>query len=386
MCESMRKVINYLFVILFFLLIILPGSLANFNQMTISESENRALATKPKMFDQNQNFNRNYTEEYEMWLADNIGFRNQFVAVYALTQYYLFHNLASEGMYLGTNDDLNYADDEMLLDYAHLNLRTDDELCSVSDDFQYLSDWLQGQGIQFYFMQCYDKHSIYPEQYMNHVYQYGTMSRADQLNQKLENGTTVNVVPVKRYLLNEKQNREVYSNWGDPTHWNEWGALIGYTALMDTINLQNDSMYKVLREFDYNCFEIDYGKTLNDIIHRQDMIEAFDLKEIHAVLQSDNSILGRFAEDSRHKLFINQDVDNNTRVLVFSDSYIDSYILDDIAESFSETAMVWSDNICDLGELIEIYKPNIIIFENVERRERVGNLSQFVKKISGGNE
>lgn len=366
----MKKAINCLFLILVFLLMTTPGILTYFNQQTISKNENRVLAEKPLVFNQDGTFNLRFSSEYEKWLGDSVGFRDEFVACYALTQYYIFHNLASEGMYFGANDDLNYADDGMLLDYAHLNLYTENELNELATDYQYVSDWLQSQGIQFYYMQCYDKHSIYPEQYMKYVFQYGDISKADQLDQILKERTMVNVVPVKEKLLEEKKNREVYSNWGDPTHWNEWGALVGYRTLMETINEKNSNQYRILNEAEYICFEIDYGKTLNGVVHRQDMIEAFDLKESHALEKEDKGEIGRFAEDNRHRVFENRDVKNNTRILILGDSYLDSYILDDIAESFERTAMVWSDNMNCLDELIETYQPDIVIFENVERRDR----------------
>lgn len=379
----MKKIINCLFLIIVFLLMAVPGTLTYFNQQTISQNENRVLADRPLIFHQDGTFNSKFSSEYEKWLGDSVGFRDKFVACYALTQYYAFHNLASEGMYFGINDDLNYADDGMLLDYAHLNLYTESELKELADDYQYVSDWLQNQGIQFYFMQCYDKHSIYPEQYMEYVFQYGDISKADQLEWILREQTTVNVVPVKENLLKEKESREVYSNWGDPTHWNEWGALVGYRALMKAINVKNENQYRILDEEEYTCFEIDYGKTLNGVIHRQDMIEAFDLKEIHAVSQEDTGELGRFAEDSRHRVFENQNVNNDIRMLILGDSYFDSYILDDIAESFKKTAMAWSDNMNCLDELIEVYEPDVVVFEYVERRDRGNCVVELAQKLKG---
>ena len=377
----MKKTLDFIFVILIFSLLWIPGVMTYFSNQTISEDENRALTKQPVLWNQDSKLNHNFALEYDQWIGDNVGFRKQFVSCYALTQYYCFHNLASEGMYLGRNDDLNYADRDMLLDYSHLNLRTSEELKTMTDDFQYVSDWLREQGIQFYFMQCYDKHSIYPEQYMDYVNQYGDRSKADQLQQSLHEHTDVRVVPTKTYLLQEKEKRKVYSNWGDPTHWNEWGALTGYQALMDTINENSAIQYKVLKEEEYRKFDIDYGKTLNGIIHRVDVVEAFDLMDIRAIPQDQIEVLGRFAQDTRHKIFLNPEVKNDTKTLLLSDSYIDSYILDDIAEGFSETAMVWSDNINSLDELIDLYQPDIVIFEFGERRDRSYCLSELSNKL-----
>ena len=76
------------------------------------------------------------------------------------------------------------------------------------------------------------------------------------------------------------------------------------------------------------------------------------------------------SEDERHKIYTNESVDNSTHVLILGDSYLDSFILDDLAESFSETWLIWGDYFPQLKEILSIYNPDIIIFECAERCDR----------------
>lgn len=58
-------------------------------------------------------------------------------------------------------------------------------------------------------------------------------------------------------------------------------------------------------------------------------------------------------------------------ILILGDSYFESFILDDIAESFYETLIIWGDYCGQFERIIDIYKPDIVIVENAERCDRV---------------
>ena len=75
---------------------------------------------------------------------------------------------------------------------------------------QRLSTRLSEQGITFYYMQCYDKDSIYPEYYVEGVRQFGDLSRANQIVTGLKNNTDVNVIPTYEALLEHKDQEMLY--------------------------------------------------------------------------------------------------------------------------------------------------------------------------------
>lgn len=357
------------FIITFFIVLFIPLLCINRVSDLILKDENRKSAELPHILTDEGGFNNDFSIEYEEWINDNIGMRNLSIKTNAIIQYYVFNNTATSDWYIGNYGDINYATDEMLRDYQHLNLRTNEEISRITKSYQDIADYLDEHKIQFYYLQCYDKHSIYPEQFMSSVYQYGDISKTQQLMSALTQ-TNVNVISVREDLLQYKKEEKVYSNWGDPSHWNQKGAYVGYLSLMNCINAHNNDGYRVLGLDDYNIYNEDEGCYLNKVIHHVDIEEQMDIKEPNAVRIPDIHAMKEFSEDERHKIYTNESVDNSTHVLILGDSYLDSFILDDLAESFSETWLIWGDYFPQLKEILSIYNPDIIIFECAERCDR----------------
>lgn len=158
------------------------------------------------------------------------------------------------------------------------------------------------------------------------------------------------------------------------------GAYIGYLSLMDLINKNNNNLYKILQEEDYTITNIDQGQTLFGSIHQKQLLEDFQIKNPQAV--KTNNKLHLYSDDQRHSFFTNNSVDNKTRVLILGDSYFNGFIVDDIAESFHETIMIWGDYTKHFIQIIEEYQPDIVIHENVERVDRFHNIVKVANAIT----
>ena len=376
-----KKIYNILFVVMFMTIISLPLIKTNWTSGGISEDENRYLAEAPKLMVEGK-FNDKFTADVETWFMDHMGYRKELIDYNAKMQYEVFDKmLSNSNYYLGRYGDVNYATDAMIMDYAHLNLRDESEVVKIGNSYQKVSDWLGEKGIQFYYVQCWDKHSIYPEQFMASVNQIGDISKTDQVIAYLRENTTVKVLSLKETLLENKNEYEVYSNWGDPTHWTERGAYVGYKYIMQGINKYNDNRYKVLDEDDYNISISDKGIVLNGFIHEEDMLESFSIKEPMASMV-DISIMDKYSEDRRHSAWENPNVDNDSKLLLVCDSYIDSFIIEDIAESFSQVWLIWGDYTMDMENIVEMYDPDIVIYECAERVDRSYSVVELADSLS----
>lgn len=375
-----KKIYSIVFIVLFIAIISLPLIKADWTSGGISEDENRYLAEAPKLTVDGK-INDKFTAEVETWFMDHMGYRKQLIDYNAKMQYEVFGKMLSKSnYYLGRYGDVNYATDAMIMDYAHLNLRTEYEVEKIGNSYQKVSDWLSEKGIQFYYVQCWDKHSIYPEQFMASVNQIGDISKTDQVINYLRENTTVKELSLKETLIDNKKDYEVYSNWGDPTHWTHRGAYVGYKYIMQGINKYNDNRYKILEEEDYNILICDMGITLNGFIHEEDMLETFSLKEPMAD-EVDKSIMGQYADDERHSAWENPEVNNDTKLLLVCDSYINSFIVEDFAESFSQVWLIWGDYIEDMESMIELYDPDIVIYECAERVDRSDSVVELAELL-----
>lgn len=374
------KTLKVIFISLFTAMLIVPLVTINLKKDAISTAENRKLSQFPDFYDDQGNRNINFNNQFETWINDNIGFRSNMVIANAKIQYYLFDVLSNNtDMYLGPKGEFNYATEEMLIDYQHLNLKSGEALNFLAEGFQCASDYLENRNIQMYYFQCWDKHSIYPEYFPKTVIQYGKFSKTDSIVKTLTDQTNVCVVSPKSELIAGKKRYDTYSKWGDATHWTPRGAFIGYQKLMKVLNDNNHGKYKILQEDNYEIAEKDQGLTLFGGIHKECILEEFEIKNPQAYMT--NEKLSLYADDKRHKFYTNDSVNNRDCVLVLGDSYFNNFIVDDIAESFYETLIIWGDYCDDFVNIIDTYEPDIVIIENAERCDRTEYFAKMALSI-----
>lgn len=378
----LKKIYQIFFILLFAVILCTPIVFTDWSTKGVSEEENRNLAEAPELFVDGK-FNEEFTSDTEAWFMDHMGKRQELINLNAWLQYFGFQRLLVTDHYLGRDGNLNYATEAMLKDYAHLNLREETEVAEIGDAYQTMSDWCTEKGIQFYYVQCYDKHSIYPEQFMDTVNQIGSVSKTDQVISYLQNNTTVNTISLKDVLIDSKETYETYSNWGDPSHWTERGAFIGYQTIMEEVNRNNNFELKILEEKDYDIRVADNGKTYNKYIHQEDLLETFTIREPQAVRGDMADIEGletTWGEDIRHSVWKNPNAGTDKKLLLMCDSYTNSFIVEDYAESFAEVWLVWGAYTKDFCEIVEVYNPDIVIYECAERVD----LSSHVVKLAKG--
>lgn len=375
-----NSISEIIFISSFLIILFCPLIFLNTGKNNVSYNENRTLSAFPRFFIDGE-INFNFTKEYETWFGDHMGLRKDLINANAWIQYTVFDKfLDTSDRYLGKNGDLIFATPAMIADYQHLNLRSSKEVEIIGDSYQKISNWLQNREIQFYYVQCYDKHSIYPEEFMDAVNQIGDISKTDQVIEYLEKNTTVNAISLKNILLQNKDMYTIFSHWGDPTHWTPRGAFIGYQYIMEQINQKNENRFRILSEEDYDIVIYDQGSVINDFIHEADEFEAFKIKTPLAE-KLDTQIMGKWGEDKRHSAWVNPAAGNDTKVLLMCDSYTNSFIIEDFAESFHSTWLVWGDYTGELKEIVEMYQPDIVIYECAERVDRSPNICLLAETL-----
>ena len=318
------------------------------------------------------------------YLNDRIGFRDQMILANGLIQYDVFGRMENGDRYrLGPDGEFNIIEEGVVETYQHLNLYSDDELDNIVSSFQKVNDHLADEQIDFYYMMCYDKQTIYPEYFPDSVNQYGDISRIDQVVSGLEDSTNVIVVPVKSNFVSQKDSFELYSKYGDPVHWTPRGAYYGYSLLMNTIN-QNDSAedYFVLGEDDFDITITDQGMNFYFGVSRENQSEEFRLKNISNVYISNVADYYPSFEGYNAYYHVNENAGNNKKCLVFCNSFFINYLRDMISESFSETMFVWGAIDPNMDKMIADFNPDIVIYESAERYEKFENIQETALSIN----
>lgn len=379
---SKEKPIQIIFTIVFLAFLVVPLLCADY-ESTISEGENRRLSTAALLKNEDGSWNRHFMSDLESWFNDRIGFRNWMILNNAKIQYHIFQQLPGDcyNNVLGPNGEANYVTESILKNYQHLNLLSEDELSLIVDSYQIYADYLKERNIQFYYIQCWDRQSIYPEYFPEHVLQYGEMSKTDQIVAALRERTDIDLITLKEPLIAQKERFHSYGTWYDASHWTPRGAYLGYCLIMEEINRNNPGRYRILQEADYDLTETDMGSFQFGGIHETDMEERFVIKNPAAYQSEEEPIhLSRYANESRH-IFYNDQVDNSDTLLIVGDSYIEGYLYDDFAESFHRVVFVRTTMAGYIDELVNYYKPTIVLYENVERQDGSGEIIVAANKL-----
>ena len=371
-----KKINNCVLVVLFLAILTLPLLFTRWESGGTSEAENRNLAKFPELIEDGS-FNMAFTQLFEDWFMDHLGFRKALIETNeTLMQKVFKRDLTTSEWKTGKTGDSIYAPAFIIEDFAHTNLRTPEKVAAIGNSYQTISDYLEKKGIPFYYVQCVDKHTIYPERFIPHVRQVGDISKTDQVMKYLKNETTVNVIYLKDPMWEAREEYGVFSHWGDAAHWTDRGAYISYRYMMERINRDMDVPLKVLQE---DAYKITY-RTKEGPDGQTEQIEVFTIIEPKA--QSvDTAVLGKWSGDKRHTVWKNPEAGNDKRLLLMGDSYIESFLIEDFAESFGEVWMVWGDYIQELPEIVEFCDPDMVWLECAERVDRSSGVCALAEKL-----
>lgn len=364
----MKRYSDWFMGIIFMLIITLPYLFAHRNATErVSDMENRMLAAYPSIWTE-EGLNQNYPSEYETWLSDNLRGRTLMVKYNSMLQYQVFHRIIKEDTLEGKNHWLFINNADMIAEYQHLNLMSEQELDDFSSGMTYLADYLNDKGIAFYYFQCLDKESIYPKEYASGIYQVGEISRADQIVNRLIREKRVPVIYPKELLLQEAKQDVIYFQYCDLEHWNEKGAYLGYAAMMNRI-AEDFPQVNVLQPADYDIDEVEKLTELYGYPYPYtEIVPIYKIRNQKAVEQTENDKKRwEFLNYKEHTHYYqNPETANDLKILLVGDSFIRMFIKDDVAEGFQETLSVDWMNIPILNSVVEEYEPDIVVLECTE--------------------
>ena len=126
--KSGYKIFLTLFVAVFFAISVVP--ILEIDTKSEFSQENRKLAIFP------QEFNTNFPKDFEKYLNDRLGFRNEFVRTYKKAMYYGFNVSPSSSIVVGKDGHILLK--EALFDNKELNKYTYDSFLNLEDRYKKL--------------------------------------------------------------------------------------------------------------------------------------------------------------------------------------------------------------------------------------------------------
>lgn len=360
------RVYNYLLVLFFVLAISIPLILINTKQDRVSVAENRILASFPSLRGPDQKLNKHFITDFESWFNDNLGFRDQFTMLNTKMQYNLFGKITKTDTMMGNDHWLYYITPDIIKDYQHLNIPSNEELAHMGDKFLNISNYLKSKNIPSIFMMVPDKKTIYPENYPDTILQVGAKSRTDVLIDYMNEHTDVNFFTPEKALKLAKKDATVYSPRVDNAHWNSYGAFVGYQELMKRVKQYYPNV-KVLQWDDFDITRQEQTVSIYNALEFSEQGYLFNWKTPSTAIQV-NGLLDNFnlVYPEYSYTYVNSD-QTLPKALVIGDSYFYGHLIPFLADSFSEFTFIHTENIDRLEKIVNVINPDIVIYENAER-------------------
>lgn len=297
-------------------------------------------------------------------LNDSFWKRGDLLRAYTTARYRLGDILFEDALIL--EDWLVYFNEISIKDYQNTARFSKDTLEKIGAKLDNLQAELDARGIRFLFVVTPNKNTIYPEYIPALIPVLGKESRLDQLIRYLDERGGVRVTDLRPALLAEKDERPVY--YATDTHWNPYGALVGYRVILEQLSTDFPRLVPyALEDFTF----IPQPERSGDIalnlvrVNIPDDFFRLELKEPLPILRRE---LYKQRDNNKPYLQITTHPDQSLpRLLMYHDSF-NIELLPFLANNFSRASFLWlkKDNEIDLT-YIDVEKPDIVILELTER-------------------
>ncbi|MDE6731145.1 MAG: hypothetical protein K2J71_10285 [Oscillospiraceae bacterium] len=234
------KKLYILYCLLFFVTCAVPGVmlLKQPEKSPAVTAEKRRLAEFPAFQDEEGHFNPDFSTEFQAYVSDHFGFRQELVQLDSRLKANLLHVSAEEDVIIGKKDWFYYA--KTTDDFIGNPTISDLGLQNILHNLELMQKYTESMGSQLLVTIVPNKNTIYPEYMPDYYRNFGTPSNLDRLEQLLSD-QEIPYLSLKDTLLQEKEQSELQLYHKLDSHWNNAGALSGYRAIMDATGLAYDS-------------------------------------------------------------------------------------------------------------------------------------------------
>jgi alginate O-acetyltransferase complex protein AlgJ len=311
-----------------------------------------------------------YFNAFNSYFSDHFGFRSEFLSFYRFCKISLFSvNPFPEQVVKGSHGFyfLGNSFSDVIKESKGINNFSASELVTVEENIKTIGEECRKRGIKLYIAVAPSKLSVYG-QYLP-ITQSDRPTKLDQLIYVMRH-SQYPIIDLKRNFGSYAEKRLYYLNG---THWNSFGGFIGYRTLMEPIVMDYPNL-KVLsiNDFIFDTLRVDINDltTMLSLRIPEDEVMMRPKFTSHArpvevrLPVPDYYIRHRNLHDYEIR-FVNDS--GSFKALIFRDSFSRAMI-PFFKESFRESVFIWTpfDR-----RLLDIEKPDIVIYEVIEREIEV---------------
>jgi hypothetical protein len=289
---------NIILLALFCVGIVLPllGLALGTESRTINY-ENRKLAEKPAL---NMNTLSSWAGQLTAYFNDNFGFRKTLISLNSYIKVKFLNTSTVHDVILGKDGWLYYR--ESVEDSLGTTLFTPEEVLSVKHVIERQSKWMEDRGIYYLIVIAPNKETIYPEYLPDTFSPSNHLTKLDQLLTDIGTNQNVHILDLRDSLLKSKKSEDFDLYYRTDTHWNSYGAYIGY----------NEIVKKLAEHFPILVLPSSFGATViqNPTPYSGDLANMLDL---HGVLnEKAPSTISKGSSPEANKIY---------KTVIFRDSF-----------------------------------------------------------------
>ncbi len=334
-----------------------------------SNVEKRELAGLPAFPTTSQTWIE-FPKAFDSYAHDQFGFRDDLLQGYRWLMGTVFHQSTSFRAFVGRNGWLYYTGDGSLADMQGTSAYTDAQLRNAVEQINARGELLAVRGIRYGFVVFPDKHTVYPQFLPPGVYAGFEHRRLNALDDAMAETGRDYYFDATDALRRDAAHSPFPLYYKSDTHWNPWGAYLGYQAWVATSGSRLD-----LRQFDYRFdqFRNPHRSRNGDLAkmsgYRPDDPEILPPTGAgcpsSAAWPVSQTILQRLGVTTH---FLNTTgCDGQGIALILHDSFMD-FVQRYVTSSFKKSYLVW-DRVDDenFGWLVGKVHPDVVVVERVER-------------------
>jgi len=366
---SIQAIFETALIVFFLTLICAPPLMCIlFSNKEWSETEKRVLAASPKAPSDFKTLLQ-FPKNFEAYYNDHFGFREVLIDRYHREMRKRFGQSGVPNVIVGKDGWYFWGGNGLLDDFRGLVPLTEQRLIFWKEDLVRKRDWLAKRGIHYLFVFVPDKQTIYPEYLPDYFQKAKGTTRIEQLMEYLKQDRDVTILDLRPGLLSAKSEKQLYQK--TDTHWNDYGAFVGYREMMRKIS-QWFPKEQLKPDFYFHDTMVerpagDLAKMLG--LHKTIREMCPLLKERHFCAQPMELSLEieNLSKMKETEPFMKGCKDAHLRALVFRDSFF-SRIEPFLSENFQQVLYLWQSYDQKIVErLIHNFRPDLVIEEKVER-------------------
>lgn len=232
MNNTLKRTIKIFYIVVFFLLCILPFVGMFFKSEDTSNTENRTLSSPPQLI-VDGGINDSFGSDAETYVSEHFGFRNTLISLNSAIYYDVFKQSNQQDVIVGTNGWLYYT--PTLNDYLNRDALSDNEISCIVRTLELQQEYVLSYGGNYVFAVVPNKNTLYPQGMPSRYIKSNEQNTLTKLTNALSS-TDIHYCNLKDVL--SAQDSILYHK--DDTHWNNHGALVGYNAILDYANVPHN--------------------------------------------------------------------------------------------------------------------------------------------------